>query len=386
MSARTAKGSNAPAQPTPKAAQEHATPENAAPPEKAMPDDPMREQLAQVDLAPLEELTAIQKDLDVLGGRLRTMHERKDGVADAVFERVRSDYEGKRAALEARAAPLRARGREQYARLPALLERCDSEHAAVALDREEVEFRFALGEFDQAEHKRRLQAVDAALRGKTDARAAAEALKARFVEAFGGEDALERHAAAVGVTGQSAVVGAGAGYVTAQGSAVAPPAAAAAAAPAPAPAEATVRLPVLDAAQASAAAPPAPPAAAAAAAAAGETQLMRAMNRGGDGKPPRADQTMILRTARLVPHNAAAGEAGITLALKPTSIGSGPGCDVQLPAAATQHAEVRVSMAGFTISDLGGGLRVNGVALQQHLLRHDDLVELGPAHFLFREG
>ena len=57
-----------------------------------------------------------------------------------------------------------------------------------------------------------------------------------------------------------------------------------------------------------------------------------------------------------------------------------------LPAAATQHAEVRVSMAGFTISDLGGGLRVNGVALQQHLLRHDDLVELGPAHFLFREG
>ena len=40
----------------------------------------------------------------------------------------------------------------------------------------------------------------------------------------------------------------------------------------------------------------------------------------------------------------------------------------------------------FTLSDEGGGVRVNGVAVTQHLLRHDDVIEVGPARFTFREG
>ena len=53
---------------------------------------------------------------------------------------------------------------------------------------------------------------------------------------------------------------------------------------------------------------------------------------------------------------------------------------------AKRHAEIRVSMAGFTLSDEGGGVRVNGVPVNQHLLRHEDVVEFGPARFAFREG
>lgn len=309
--------------------------------------------LDAIDPGPLEELTAIQKDLDVLAERLRLMEERKDKVADAVYLRVRGDYEGQRVALEQRAAPLRAKGREEYARLRALLARCDADHAAIALDREEIEFRFALGEFDEAEHKRRLKSIEASLREKADAKAAAEAMKGRFVAAFGGEDALESP-------------------VGAETAAPPPPPAA------PPVVETTQRMQVLQE-------PPSTPPPAPAPAEVGATQVMRTL-KGDLGAPPRADQTMILRTARLVPQNPEAGKQNITLALKPMSIGSDPGCDVRVAGTAAQHAEIRVSMAGFTVSDLGGGLRVNGVALPQHLLRHDDVVEIGPARFAFREG
>lgn len=309
----------------------------------------MHEQLAAIDLAPLEELTGIQQQLDVLAGRLRTMEERKEQVAAPVYQRVREDYARQQATLEERAAPLRARAREEYARLHALLARCEADHAAIALDREEIEFRFALGEFDEAEHKRRLKAVDVALKDKAEGRTAAEALKERFVAAFGSEDALEQHAAVAGT----------------------PPAVQE---------DTTQRMKALGA---EAVAPPAPPPAPAAEA--GATQVMRTL-KGSEAAPVRADQTVILRTARLVPQNPEAGKQNVTLALKPMAIGCDGDCDIRVAGARPRHAEVRVSMAGFTISDLGGGVRINGVPVEQHLLRQDDVIEIAAARFAFREG
>ena len=61
-------------------------------------------------------------------------------------------------------------------------------------------------------------------------------------------------------------------------------------------------------------------------------------------------------------------------------------CDIRIAGSMPHHAEIRVSMAGYTVSDLGGGVRINGVAIEQHLLRHDDVLEIGPARFTFREG
>jgi hypothetical protein len=87
-----------------------------------------------------------------------------------------------------------------------------------------------------------------------------------------------------------------------------------------------------------------------------------------------------------VPQNAEAGKLTHTVTLKPALIGSGEDCDVRIAGAQPRHAEVRVSMAGYTVSDFGGGVRVNGIVVEQHLLRHDDVVEIGPARFTFREG
>jgi hypothetical protein len=320
----------------------------------------MQDELATIDVSPLEALGRIKQELDTLEERLKAMEERRDSVAAAVYMRVRADYETRRRTLEDEAAPLKATAREQYARLRELLARSEADHETTRLDREEIEFRFSLGEFDEAEHKKRLKAVDKQLADKAAARERAEAMKQRFVAVFRSEDELALPAAIVGT----------------------PP---------------TKKLETLTPAQLSAydtippagppAAPP-PPAMTVPPPSAGATQMMRAIRPGDVAPAPasRSDSTMIMRTARLVPQNPEAGKQNYTLALKPMLIGSDDGCDVRVPAAARRHAEIRVSMAGFTLSDEGGGVRVNGVAVNQHLLRHEDVIEVGPARFTFREA
>ena len=138
--------------------------------------------------------------------------------------------------------------------------------------------------------------------------------------------------------------------------------------------------PITDAQLAAAATPPPP-----SKADAGSTQTMRVL-KGNAAAAPRPDQTVIIRGARLVPQNAAAGKITHSIGLKPASIGSSEDCDVRVAGASAQHAEIRVSMAGYTLSDLGGGVRINGVAVEQHLLRHEDALDIGPAKFVFKEG
>ncbi len=330
----------------------------------------MQEELATIDVSPLDALGRIKQELDTLESRLAAMEARKDSVAAAVYMRVRADYETRRRALEEEGAPLKATARAQYARLRELLTRSEADHETTRLDREEIEFRFSLGEFDEAENKKRLKAVDKQLADKATAREQAEAMKQRFVAVFRSEDELETSVPAASAPTRKLDTLSPAqlsGYDTI------PPASATPAPTAPAPPMATTVMAV-----------PPPPSA-------GATQMMRAIRPGDAGAapaapPPRSDSTMIMRTARLVPQNPEAGKQNYTLALKPMLIGSAEGCDVRLASAAKRHAEIRVSMAGFTLSDEGGGVRVNGVPVNQHLMRHEDVVEFGPARFLFREG
>jgi hypothetical protein len=333
----------------------------------------MHEELATIDVSPLDALGRIKLELDTLETRLAAMEERKETVATAVYMRVRTDYEGRRRALEDEAAPLQTVAREQYARLRELLVRSEADHETTRLDREEIEFRFSLGEFDDAEYKKRLKAVDKQLADKAAARAQAEAMKQRFVSVFRSEAELEvATPPPLGATrklntlSEAQVASA---YVTNPG--VASPAAI------PPPPLSTTVMQV----------PPSAPGASP-----GATQMMRAIRpadlaaAAAAAPQPRADSTMIMRTARLVPQNPEAGKQNYTLALKPMAIGSDESCDVRVPSAARRHAEIRVSMAGFTLSDEGGGVRVNNVAVTQHLLRHEDVIEVGPARFAFREG
>lgn len=319
----------------------------------------MQAQLNEIDVSPLEALTRIKAELETLDGRLQTMEERKADVAEAVYLRVRGDYESRRVALERDAAPLKVAAREQYARLYALLTRSEADHEAARLDREEIDFRHSLGEFDEAEYKRRIAEVDEQLAARATAREQAMALRQRFVAAFRSEDELKAESP--------------------------PPAAAGSPPPAPkAPvADATTRpLPTLDPAALSDAPTRAMPLPSAADL--GATQTMRVLK--PDAGPVRADKTVVIRSARLVPQNPAAGKLTHTVGLKPLLLGSADQCDIRVPGTAPQHAELKAGMSGYTVTDLGGGVRVNGIAIEQHLLRHDDEIDLGPARFAFREG
>jgi hypothetical protein len=127
-------------------------------------------ELNHIDVSALDALMQLKAELETLEVRLQAMDERRSTVAEQVYLRVRSDYETQRKALEQQAAPLKASAREQYARLYALLSRSEADHEAARLDREEIDFRHSLGEFDQAEFERRIAAVDAQLNERAAAR------------------------------------------------------------------------------------------------------------------------------------------------------------------------------------------------------------------------
>lgn len=322
----------------------------------------MLEELAKIDVSPLDTLGRIKQELDTLTARLAAMEARRDSVAAPVYARVHDDYEQRRRALEDEAAPLKTTARAGYAALRELLQRSEADHEGTRLDREEIDFRYSLGEFDEADYKTRLADVDRRLAEKANAREAADALRQRFLAVFASEQDLEQSAP--------------------------PPRSRADAA--------TVQLRTLDPeihdVAAPALRPPPPPSEAdtkpSRKLATDATQVMRVLGRNDAAAtaPPRSDQTLVMRTAKLLPQNPAAGTAPIVLALKPLLFGSGKDCDVKLAVASARHAEIRASMAGFTITDQGGGVRVNGVALEQHLLRQDDAVDIGTALYVFREA
>jgi len=347
----------------------------------------MHEELAAIDVTPLDQLMRLKAELDTLEQRLQVMEERRASVAEAVYRRVRADYEARRQKLDQEAAPLKDAAREQYVKLHALLSRSEADHEAARLDREEIDFRHSLGEFDQAEYERRIAAVDEQLAARAAVREKAAELRQRFIAAFRSEDELRAVAPVAPAAAAASSI-----YDTQVPPSAPPPAAATI----PPPLDvATRRLTPLDPAQLAPRPPeptqvlgvPNPPASAPPSPAAdvGATQTMRVL-KGDPATAPRADQTVIIRAARLVPQNPEAGKLTHTVGLKPVTLGCAEDCDIRVPGAAPRHAEIRVSMAGYTISDLGGGVRINGAAIEQHLLRHDDAIDIGPARFVFREG
>ena len=105
---------------------------------------------------------------------------------------------------------------------------------------------------------------------------------------------------------------------------------------------------------------------------------------------PGGGATQVFRAARLVPQNPEAGKQSYALALKPTNLGADAANEVRLqgPGVDSKHAQIVVSMGGFTIVDLSSkhGTRVNAEKIRERQLRHEDVVQIGAARFVFREG
>jgi hypothetical protein len=320
-------------------------------------ENPWQQALAAIDLSSIDSLKTLKQDQDVLDQRLAAMDKLKKDVAEAVYQRVRGDYQKRRGALEEESAPLKQAARVQYAKLRELSERFEADHEAISLDQQELELRHKLGEFDAAEFERRLNAIEGAVKDKTQAREQALALKARFLEAFHSETelALETDAAraASAIPGVTVAI------------------------------ESLATVTGADLTEAK-------PSEVMQSGAPNKMQVMSPINLPEPALPDAAGVTQVFRAARLVPQNPEAGKQSFALALKPTSLGADAGSDVRIsgPGVDAKHAQIAVNMSGFTIIDLNSkhGTRVNAEKVRERQLRHEDVIQIGAARFVFREG
>jgi len=321
-------------------------------------DNQWQSALSAIDLSAIESLKTLKHEQDILDERLKAMEAMKTDVASAVYQRVRDDYTKRQNALDEQSRPLKQAAREQYARLRALLERFEADHEAIKLDQQELELRHKLGEYDDKEFQRRAKAIESAVKDKAEARTRALELKARFLEAFHAEAELDavtspgmrRDAAAtqqfsVLSGGEAAVAEARTHEVPAVGGNEPP--------------SKTQMMPAIDVPE------PAPAAALGAA-------------------------TQIFRPARLIPQNAEAGKQNCALTLKPLSIGAASGNDLRIggPGVEAKHAQISATMSGFSIVDMNTkhGTRVNAEKIRERVLHNDDVIQIGAARFVFREG
>lgn len=327
--------------------------------------------LSKIDLGAVDALARIKGEQDQLNERLKAMAAQREKVSPEVYQRVHDDYQRRLGELAAEAAPLKQRAGEVYRALRTELAGLEQSFSAASLDREEIDFRHALGEFDAAEMQRRVKAIDARIEEAGKARAQALALKERFLAVVASEADLE-----------------GSDDDTARMAAITPPAQAEATVistpikgPAAPPAEATTVLAPAAVAPPAAAPAPAPPPPMAPAAVVGAARASSRSSRNPDA-------TVVFRQGRLEPRNPEAGSVVQTLGLKPVSIGSDAGCDLQLSAGgiAKRHLEIVMTRAGFSVRDVAasGQVKVNGTVVQEHVLADGDTLSVGPAQFNFR--
>lgn len=418
--------------------------------------------LDDADLGVVDALRALKQDVDLLRGRLTALQGMQGNLSDAVYRRVHDDYAQRLKELEARSAPLRAQARLAYAGLRDRLAAIQTAHASIQLDRQEIELRHQLGEYDAAVRAERLSTIDSALRERSIAQDRAEALRARFLEVFENEADLEAPLpapaapppAAVPAVPREPVVRAALSLVeepsideelaalTLDASMLAqipePAASSATAEPVTAPREdatpahldaaVTQILQVLDmpdlpsippappmppptpapnAKPAATAAPPRATAEPRPAAAEPAVAVATPPPSAAPAPPPisapsavaspaaaaavaASGSTMFLRTARLVPQNVEAGRAAIPLPPKPVTLGSDPGSDIRVggPGVEAQHARIEASNQGYVLTDLDSrhGTRVNAEPVRERLLRHEDVIQIGAARYVFREG
>ena len=337
----------------------------------------MQDELDRIEVASIDALKKLKDEQDVLEGRIASMDELKGNVAEAVYIRVRADYASRLDALRAEAQPLKVEARTQYASLKSLIDRLESAHEAITLDRQEVELRHKLGEFDDKEFKKRVDDIEKQVKEKAGIRAQAQKLRERFLAAVASEADLESAVPAP----------AAANYSTSEMPAVSDAAIAASANPG-----ATTVMPIPP----SVAAPPPPDALGTMVmpairmpppGAAAGTVVMQAVK---SPPPASSDATVVFRPARLVPQNPEAGKTTFSLALKPMAIGSDPANDIRLGGAGidARHAVIEPTAQGFVVRDLKTqhGTRVNAEKIAERLLANEDVVQIGVARFVFRAG
>jgi hypothetical protein len=148
---------------------------------------PILERLKAVDVSSLDQLLAIREEQQRLESYRRRAEELKDGVSGIVHARVLDDYTRRDVDLRRRSVPLEQLARAEYRKLRDLLDEAAHNEEQATLEREELEFRHAVGELDEAQTAERLKEPLAALERSATDRTALDLHATRFIQALGSE-------------------------------------------------------------------------------------------------------------------------------------------------------------------------------------------------------
>ena len=317
----------------------------------------MRAELSEIDLSPIGELVRIRKEETVLEERLSKMESKNEKVSPVVYARVKGDYEARRNALSRESQPLKEKAHREYQRLKLLRAEVERAVEAVSLEKEELEFRKDLGEFADAEFKKRLGDCEKRLAEERQELEGVLQMRNTFAGAFRSEEELESGA---------------------------PP-------PAPAPPlEATLESVARPPADRAPAAPAPPVVASADATVMGNVVMGNAGATviGAAGAPVASHSaTIVLPRARL---SLLEGDTPVKeFLLKPGTsvIGRLAQSDIQIPSSdvSRRHAQIKFGPEGCFVSDLGSenGVAVNGKRIELHRLEDGDVIALGKQRLLY---
>lgn len=325
----------------------------------------MRDELTQIDLSPLAELVRIKREEEILAERLVKIEERVDKVSKTVYDRVKRDYETRKASLEQESRPLKEKARAEYRRLDVLRLEVEKSVEAAALDKEELELRKDLGEFPDKEYKDRLAACEKKLNGERQDLEEVGRTKAKFLEAFHSEDEL------------------------AAGPPPPPPP------PAPVRSVSATFVPPTSDATVIGVSSQAPSAAATAAADEGsalepespDATVIQASHAGPESTATGREPTRALPRARLALLDGESVEREFPVKPGTSTIGRLAQSDIHLPTpdVSRRHAQIVFDPDGCFVVDLGSenGVVVNGARVTKHKLASGDVIQLGKQRLRF---
>jgi hypothetical protein len=349
----------------------------------------MLDRLREIDTSALDQLSQLKQEQEILEDRLQKMEERSESVSPIVFERVREDYQKRLRELEDEARPLKARGREEFAKLTALHKEAEEALESARLDGEELQFRNELGEFPEDEFKELSKESSKVVKERQSHVDEAEKLKAAFVEAFRSEEELAQDDE--GPVPPPPPVDEGTEEIAEEPM---PPELPDADADADAEDGDSQRdtLPPLpededlddtkfetDATREL------------------ETEDGESEDSKGDEDPesqeegepqPQADPTIILTRARFVALDGPDADQEFILSETSATVGRAPDNDIRIPdeSVSRHHAEVVEGPEGHTVRDLGSenGTYVNGEPIEERRLSDGDVVQVGSCRLVFR--
>ena len=149
------------------------------------------DQLQDVDTSVLDRLNTIREEESRLAAFRTRASEMKGQVSDQVYRRVVDDYNKRATSLEQQATPLKTKGRAEYRKLHVLIGDVTRIRDQARLEKEELEFRHAVGELDDPDLRTGLEAPQGRLDQCEADLARIDEYSNRFIEAFGTKEALE---------------------------------------------------------------------------------------------------------------------------------------------------------------------------------------------------